>query len=108
MSERPLPWLRKPPFCTEKDCELVHNANSLDQKAIDDGYSGICCGRITEPEKYVHTYNKALHSNQVWLCIYTPFKGWLKFKMCRDDLRKLSVSVEKMQKAMGWKPKGEV
>ncbi|MEW5937205.1 MAG: hypothetical protein AB1665_05235 [Candidatus Thermoplasmatota archaeon] len=104
MTEQTLPWLRRPPFCVEKDCAIVHNAHSLTQKDIDEGYSGLCCGKIIDPERYVQRYNQAQHSNQVWLCIYTPFKGWIKFKMNKDDIHKLRVCAEKLQVAMGWKP----
>ncbi|MBI5000238.1 MAG: hypothetical protein HZB92_01745 [Euryarchaeota archaeon] len=58
------------------------------------------------PTSSCATYGwRALHKNQIWLCIYTPFKGWIKFKMCRDDLRKLKASVEKLQRVMGWLPR---
>ena len=76
----------------------------MTQKDIDDGYSGICCGKIIDPSKAVVKYNNVVHRNYVHLCIFTQSKGWQKFKANQDDLYKLKLCIEKLQVIMGWKP----
>lgn len=98
-----LPWDERPPFCTEKNCKMIMNPQSLSEKTIDKGFSGVCCGRIIDPEKVVLTAGEVEHKNYVYFCIYTPFKGWSKFMLNENDVFAIELCMQHFRKEMKWR-----
>jgi len=85
------PWDERPPFCVEKNCEFIINPQSLREKSIDMGYSGCCVGRMKESRNF--KYAEAEHKNKFYFCWYTPFKGWVKFLVDKNDLLAMRLCV---------------
>ncbi len=79
---------RRPPFCILKQCKPVAvHVYAAEKHAA--GWSGYCIGENTQPETWVT--GTVEHVNDICFCIYTPFKGWVRFVVNEDDLRIISL-----------------
>lgn len=81
-----MPELQKPPFCIIEGCQVIHN--NAYPPALADGQSCMCCGQ--NDGLMVWQAGNTTHPNDLNFCIYTPFKGWLRFVMCEPDIEMMS------------------
>lgn len=89
---------RRPPFCILKQCKSVaaHGYTAEEHAA---GWSGYCIGENSKPETW--TAGQVEHVNDICFCIYTPFKGWIRFVVNEDDLEIISLLLWRFRKKTG-------
>lgn len=75
---------RRPPFCVIKQCKPVA-VHSCTANGHADGNSGFCLGEMKKPEKWKS--EAVEHVNDICFCVYTPFKGWVRFVVNDGDLK---------------------
>jgi len=75
----------RPPFCVIGDCAPVREFRRKDQRHLVAGGSYFCAGVLERGE--VWTAGSTDHHNKWSLCVYSPFKGWIRFMICEDDAR---------------------
>lgn len=89
----------RPTFCTIEDCQVIHN--NFDHSRLKRGGSCFCCGRNSQV--IVWQAGETIHPNDINFCIYTPFKGWIRFLMCEPDIEILSCMAWAIAKFTGKK-----
>ena len=92
--EPPLPWDQKPPFCIEENCEMLINPQSMTRVNLAKGFSGCCCGVMKEQRTTVVEGEVDHSHNEVYLCYYTPFKGWIKLMLDENDVFALELCLK--------------
>ncbi|MEW6448904.1 MAG: hypothetical protein AB1426_12635 [Bacillota bacterium] len=86
---------RRPPFCVIRKCRpvAVHGCTA---KGHASGESGFCIGKMSEAE--VWTAETVEHVNDICFCVYTPFKGWVRFVVNEMDLRIITALIRSFAK----------
>lgn len=84
----------KPVFCTIARCHCVvcHQRENAEQ---DQGGSVFCVGWMAEPEVWVA--GRTEHRNDLNICIFSPFKGWVRLVANDADVRILQTMLERLQ-----------
>lgn len=77
--------MKRPPFCIVEDCAPVREFHLQDRQYLAAGGSYFCAGILRERE--VWRARDVDHLNSWCLCIYSPFKGWVRFMICEDDAK---------------------
>lgn len=88
---------QRPTICPDKNCHFL--CSDFDSKTFEDGYSFECFGQLEEPN--VVKWNASVHENNLCHCIYTPFKGLIKYLANKEDLelgvKMYNMALEKLQ-----------
>lgn len=75
--------MERPPFCIAEDCTPVRPIPDRLLEELQGGGSFFCAGILRE--KRVWRAGRTRHDNRWSFCVYSPFKGWLHFFICRND-----------------------
>ncbi len=81
----------RPPFCFDKNCQCIMNPQGLTKENVEKGFSGCCFGAMEKPVDWL--FNKVNHINNYYVCLYSPFKGWIRFALDQNDLLALKMGI---------------
>jgi len=81
----------RPPFCFDKNCQCIMNPQGLTKENVEKGFSGSCFGKMEKPVDWL--FNKVNHINNYYFCMYSPFKGWIRFALDHHDLLALKMGL---------------
>ncbi|MEW6573140.1 MAG: hypothetical protein AB1374_05855 [Bacillota bacterium] len=89
---------RRPRFCVITKCRPVA-VHGCAVKGHAPGESGFCIGKMTKAE--VWTAETVEHVNDICFCVYTPFKGWVRFVVNEADLRIITALIRNFARKTG-------
>jgi hypothetical protein len=75
----------RPPFCIVDRCTPVRQFDKEDGLYLAAGGSFFCAGILERGESW--PAGDMVHTNPWCFCVYTPFKGWVRFLINRDDAK---------------------
>lgn len=82
---------QRPTICPDKQCNFL--CSTFDLRTFEDGSSFYCIGQLEKPNKV--EWSATVHENNLCHCIYTPFKGIIKYLATKEDFE-LEIKLYKM------------
>lgn len=89
MSER-----QRPHICPNPKCEMLWT--NFRREKFDQGYSFDCWCKMPVPNSIASPDGGAIHTNDLFNCTWTPFKGLTRFLKNVGDIRRELIAVGKL------------
>lgn len=87
--------MSRPPFCIVDGCTPVREFHREDGMYLTCGGSFFCAGILERGESW--PAGDTLHVNPWCLCVYSPFKGWIRFLVNKDDVKIIAGLVRRLE-----------